>query len=63
MIERLVGQSCVSEVRWNPRICVVAQIAFPRRQKMTRILAGRGTTIVTGQTRPQNLIVIYGDDR
>ncbi len=63
VILRLVGQHRVSEVRWRPCIGVVARIAFLCRQKMTRILAGRGITIVTGQTGPQNLIMIYGDDR
>lgn len=63
VIERFVGQCRVSEVRRDPRVGVVAQAAFLCRQKVPRILSGRGNTIVTGQTGPQNLIMIYGDDR
>lgn len=63
VIERLVGQSRVPEVRWGPGVRVMAGITFLRRQKVTRILAGRDDTIVTGETGAQNLIMIYGQGR
>jgi len=62
VIERLVGQSGVSEVRRNPRVGVVAHVAFLCRQEMTCILPGRANTVMTGRTGPQNLIVIDSDD-
>ena len=58
VIERLISQTGVVEVRRCPTIRGMALATIYRRTEMTRVHSSRISAIVTGRTGAQNLVVV-----
>ena len=62
MILRLVAQTGVTVIRWDPGSRAMAQATVLRRIEVPRIHAGGRSAIVAGCARAQDLGVINGND-
>ncbi len=62
VIERLIRQTGVAEIGWSPCVGAMTQTAVLCGVEMPGILAGRGSAIVAGRARAEDLIVVHRGD-